>query len=152
MKKYYPIILLLLLTTVSLFPFGAVKSPVTSIEMDSEFKSGDQYEIAVRYTFPDGLSQHADPDYFFFTVELPEGWSISEITYPPIDQAAANSDYYSGSAVLKALINVGSDTPKGTYTLTVTAHYQLCNDKSCFPPALETHTVSVNIAASSFFF
>jgi thiol:disulfide interchange protein len=99
-------------------------------------------EISVHYKIPEGLYQSYDPDFFFFEIrkisssdgKAVEGVEVGKISYPSTVQIATGSAF-KGETVLTAPLT-GIETLKpGTYTGTVSAAYQLCNESGlCFIP------------------
>jgi suppressor for copper-sensitivity B len=72
-------------------------------------------------------------------LELPAGWRIEGIDYPPGEmQRFAFEDkplsVYHGSVVIVGSVRIGGEELEGTFPVVGRLTFQACNDRSCLPP------------------
>lgn len=99
--------------------------------------------ISVEYVIPEGFHQTLERDFFYFELVSLESETgrdfgaaarLGEIEYPEGVEEETGIHYY-GRATLSAPLVMDSAVPPGSYTGTVRAHYQLCDEAgTCFLP------------------
>ncbi len=130
-KKIIPALLLTILAV------STVNAQVPSAEVTAEIINGENggYRIVAVYTFPEGYHQTFQQDFFKFEILSPEHLSIGPINYPEPADADETSpgNFYETVFIDAELIGFNPSVDK---TVTIRAHYQLCNeDGLCLFPA-----------------
>ena len=95
--------------------------------------------VLVSYTVPSGLHQIDNRDYFTFSLDGESGFDMGEIIYPPT-RSYGDFQGYEGTIVLQAELK-SRERDLSPDTLSLTASYQLCDEKgTCFRPGSQTVT------------
>jgi len=95
---------------------------------------GKETTLSVTYLIPDGVKQTLQEEYFYFSIEENEQFTLGEIKYPDgkIEDGVV---YYYDSVTLTAPLRAVDTAAPGEYDVKVTAAYQLCNAEGvCFFP------------------
>ncbi len=90
--------------------------------------------VLLKFTFPKGMHQTLNKDYFGFSVDPIEGVAIGPVEYPRGTEENGIVNYY-GSVTLKAKLTADANARPGVRKFSITASYQLCDDAgTCFFP------------------
>jgi len=111
--------------------------------------SGDSGVIRVTYALPDGYHMAKQEDYVYFNVEAPEGFTFEPIVYPEGQKDEWGDELYYGEAMLERAFTIGPNVKPGTYRLTVTSAWQICDESSCLEPDEAQYTVSVEVQGNA---
>lgn len=122
-------------------------------------RPGDEATIAVVMDIKDGFHAQSnaplDPNLIAFEVQLAQNPAISPgtVQYPPgqIEQypGLGTLSVYSGQVIAYVPIRVNPDASPGDLRINGTVTYQICDDKSCYPPQLNRPwSVSTQIIAT----
>ena len=112
--------------------------------------AGGTAEIRMVYAIPEGLYQNLQEEYLNFTLAPIPGITLGSIEYPP-GEKKEDRIVYQGNLILQAPLEIARDVPVGEYTLTFTAHYQLCDEAGlCFAPEQEEMNLAISVSPGSF--
>jgi suppressor for copper-sensitivity B len=83
-------------------------------------------------------------------VELPEGWAVEAIDYPPGElESFAFADrpisVYTGQATILGRLRIGDEPFEGTRSILGRLTFQACDDRSCLPPETLTRELELTL-------
>jgi len=126
---------------------------------------GDQIGIAVvmdihkTWHLQPGAGSNDDADFpTQLNFNLPDGWAVGPIQWPPSVKVPAPGggpsgediiDAYEGRAVALVGLTLPSDVKPGTYPLSASVEYQACDPKVCEPPATIDASVDIKVVADA---
>lgn len=110
------------------------------------YTPGDTGTLWATYTYEEGYHQTLQKQFFYFEVKDDIGLSWGKVKYPKGKTDEYGDTQYYGAATLKRSFTIPENIEPGTYQLTVTAGYQLCDDSGlCYPPEKRDKTFSLQI-------
>jgi len=158
-----PILLLAALALLSIAPTAARAASKVTLSLELEpatAERGAPTDMIIWAEVERGWHIHAHkPNETYLvataaTVTIPEGVVADEITYPRPDRQtftfAGNKELlvYEGKIGITTALHVPATFLGSRAEIGVRLRYQACNDTTCLPPASETLTVVVPIAAA----
>ena len=133
--------------------FGQGEPPSLTVNLPANAKAGATVKATLTLTFADGLHGYqnppSDPDLIPVAVSVnTKGVKLKNIAYPAGKAESVGGDpkpvkVYEGT--IKIPVVVVLPKTKGNLKIRFDAHYQECNDQSCFPPSDVFATATVKV-------
>ncbi len=137
MRSLHVISIVFLLFASALF---AQETTIDAVIQPSDIGADGKAVLQVTYTFPEGLHQTLQEEYFYIEPAEMPGVTFGETEYPAEGHPDADGSVeYAGTVTLTRAIQIGPDVAPGDYTLTVAAGFQVCNEQGqcLFPDEFE---------------
>ncbi len=130
------LLLLFLLITISLC---AQETTIDAKILPSDIGTDGQAVLHVTFTFPEGMHQTFQEEYFYIEPAEMPGVTFGETEYPEGHPDEDGNVEYTGTVTVKRPMQIGADIAPGDYTLAVAAGFQICNEQGqcLFPEEIE---------------
>ncbi len=138
--------------------FLVEKATVRAAPEATAFDAGSSGAIGVWMTIEEGWHTNSHQPTFEYLiptearVDLPEGWTLDGIDYPPGKLATFAFEeqplsVYEGEVAILVRFTVPPTATNGDYEAAVALTYQACDDRSCLAPVTSRQSVALTVGA-----
>lgn len=137
-------------TILGVMALGAMQAPKAQIKVTINPKpvSAGVYAASAKVTFPEGWHGYTNPvkDEYDTPVSLKsltKGATLESVKYPPANAEFTGKPVYEGEISITFQLKLAKAPTKKT-EVEVGVNYQMCNDRSCLPPATVSTKVTID--------